>query len=412
MAFIKEILQREAFIKAEISVDEFMRENELEDSYIVQSLIFDKIVYPDEESVLVWVKKNNFNMELLEDNDKNFTVVNLDSSEFVNDTLKGVEIGNGIMAVVGLLKVFAIQSMDRSFLSLGNDDKNIKFSDSLPHIIELAKVVKGFHANYGEVELTSKMLQSFADNFDNEVVGVDLMIDYDHNQAKAAGWIKSVFMSVDNDILYGEVKWTPKGAQTLSDRDFRYFSPEFSLNYVHPHTGIQHGPTLLGGGLVNRPFLKMDAIVSFKEKQNNQGNKMENISLSEHNVKVSGLEKTISDFKLSENTLKSVVEGQKTDIKTLSEKIDSMEKNQKEVEAKAANDRLFSENKINKAQLDALNEGKSLHEVLELSTGMNTEAKGKSSNENSEVKFSESDTAAMNASGLSKEDYTKYVMEA
>jgi len=411
MAFIKDFLQTKAFRKANIEVDEFMRENEIEDTYMVQGLIFDKVVYPDQEAVLLWAEENHFKVELIEENSKSFIVTSLDASEFVKDTLKSLEISNGVMAIVGLLKVFAIQSMDRSFLSLGNEDQTIKFNDSLPHIIELAKVVKGYHANYGEVELTRKMLQSFADNFDNEVVGVDLMIDYDHSQAKAAGWIKSVFMSIDGDVLYGEVKWTPKGAQTLSDRDFRYFSPEFSLNYVHPHTGIQHGPTLLGGGLVNRPFLKMEAIVSFKEKNNNQGIKVENISLSEHNVKVSGLEKTISDFKLSENTLKSVVEGQKTDITKLSEKIDLMEKVKKEAELKAANELLFSENKINKAQLDALNEGKTIVEVLSLSTVLNTEAKGKTGSE-SVITFSESDKAAMVASGLNEEDYKKYVLEA
>lgn len=411
MAFIRDFLQTKAFRKANIEVDEIMRENEIEDTYMVQGLIFDKVVYPDQESVLLWAEENHFKVELIEDNKKSFIITSLDASEFVKDTLKTLEISNGVLAIVGLLKVFAIQSMDRSFLSLGNEDQTIKFNDSLPHIIELAKVVKGYHANYGEVELTRKMLQSFAENFDSEVVGVDLMIDYDHNQAKAAGWIKSVFTSIDGDVLYGEVKWTPKGAQTLSDRDFRYFSPEFSLNYVHPHTGKQHGPTLLGGGLVNRPFLKMDAIVSFKENNNNKGIKVENISLSEHNVKVSGLEKTISDFKLSENTLKTVVEGQKTDITKLSEKIDSMEKEKKDADLKAANELLFSENKINKAQLDALNEGKTIVEVLSLSTVMNTEAQGKTGSE-SVVTLSENDKSAMKASGLNEEDYKKYVLEA
>jgi len=413
MAFIRDFLVQKSFQKAIIDVDSFMKENDIEDSYMVQGMIFDKVVYPDQEAVLIWADDNHFKVELIEENEKSFIVTSLDESEFVRDTLKTLEIANGVIAIVGLLKVFAIQNNDRSFLSLGNDDNNIKFSDSLPHIIELAKVVKGYHANYGEVELTSKMLQSFADNFDEEVVGVDLMIDYDHNQAKAAGWIKSVFMSIDGTTLYGEVKWTPKGAQTLSDRDFRYFSPEFSLNYTHPHTGIQHGPTLLGGGLVNRPFLKMDAIVSFKENQNNnQGIIVDNISLSEHNTKVSGLEKTISDLKLSENTLKSVVDGQKAEVTKLSEKIDLMEKEKKDAAEKAANEKLFSENKINKAQLVALNEGKSVVEVLALSTTMNSNAQGGSNDGEQSVTFSDSDTAAMNASGLSKEEYAKYVLEA
>ncbi|MCK5454698.1 MAG: hypothetical protein KAJ16_10070, partial [Calditrichia bacterium] len=105
-----------------------MRENEIEDTYMVQGLIFDKVVYPDQESVLLWAEENHFKVELIEDNEKSFIVTSLDASEFVKDTLKTLEISNGVLAIVGLLKVFAIQSMDRSFLSLGNEDQTIKFN--------------------------------------------------------------------------------------------------------------------------------------------------------------------------------------------------------------------------------------------------------------------------------------------
>lgn len=413
MAFIRDFLINKAFTKASVDVDKLMQDNELEDTYMVQSLIFDKVVFDTEESVLIWAKEHWFDVELLEDKDQNFTVTSLGVNDFVSNTLKTIEISNGVIAIAGLLKIFAIDLNDRTFLSLGNEDKTIKFNDSLPHIIEVAKVVKGYHASYGEVELTKGDLQSFVSNFKDNVTGVDLMIDYDHGQAKAAGWIKDVFLSMDESTMYAEVKWTPKGAQALSDRDFRYFSPEFTLGYTHPHTLKEHGPTLLGGGLVNRPFLKMDAIVSFNDKNNKpKGKTMETISLSDHNSKVLGLEKAISDLKLSEATNKTVLDAQKNEVVSLNEKISSMEKENADRDAKVANEKLFSENKINKAQLDALNEGKTLLEVLALSEVMNTNAKGKTSNGNSDFQFSENDKAAMNASGLSEEDYKKYVLEA
>jgi phage I-like protein len=322
--------------------------------------------------------------------------------------MKTINIGTGLDAVVGVLKQDAVEGgCNDVFLSLRNDD-TIKLSGSLPHIIELAKVVNGTHVNYGKVEITTEMLQSFAHNFNEGVVGVDLMIDYDHEQRGAAGWVKSVFVSMDGSTLFGEVKWTPKGAQCLSDREFRYFSPEFTLNYVHPHTGVSHGPTMLGGGLVNRPFLKMDAIVTFKETINNSKEvTMETIALNEHKAITSDLEKTISDFKLSEEKAKKLIEGQKDEITKLSTELKEIKEAKEKAELEAKHEKLFSEGKISKAQLTALNEGKDMYEVLALSEKLTTEPNGKDG-ENPVIELSESDEKACKALGISKEDYVKY----
>ena len=389
------------YYKALDQIETALQEAGIEEDAVFQAITFDSEKFT-EETAKLWAREHYFNIV----SNEGTAIVVLDESEFVTDTLKEFEIEDGITARVGLLKMDLVEGANDCFLSLRNDHSmNIKLSEDTPHIIELATVVNGYHASYGEVNITKEMLRSFVKNFREGVVGVDLMIDYDHNQSEAAGWIKSVFLSSDETKLYGEVRWTPQGAKTLSDRAFRYFSPEFTNNYVHPHTGVQHGPTLLGGGLVNRPFLKMDAIIAFKEA--NKGANMETISLAEHKNKVEVLEKKIETLTLSENEAKKIIDSQKEEVKKLSEKIETMEKEKKDAEIKARNEKLFSEGKISKAQLDALNEGKDIYEVLSLSEKMHTTTDGKTSEGNT-IQLSEQELEVCKKFNLTPEQYVKY----
>jgi phage I-like protein len=409
MDYLQNILMEKKYYESMDEVDQLLQDNDVDKNSIIQSLVLSKEVYPNEEDARLFAREHGFVVEEVEETTEAFIIPQLDRSEFVEESMRSIQIRTGITAIVGVLKRDAVENgPSEVYLSLRNEE-GIKLNGNLPHIIELAKVVNGTHVNYGKVEITKEMLQSFARNFNEGVVGVDLMIDYDHEQRGAAGWVKSVFLDRDGNTLLGEVKWTPKGAQCLSDREFRYFSPEFSLNYTHPHTGVQHGPTLLGGGLVNRPFLKMDAIVSFKERNKKQNSevKMETIAMSEHKAITSDLEKQISDYKLSELNVKKVVDGQKEEITKLSEKVKELEAEKKQAEEKAKNEKLFNEGKINAAQLEALNEGKDFYEVLNLSETMNNEPQGATGNQDNVV-LSEADEKAMKAMGLSKEDYVKY----
>lgn len=408
MDLIKNVLLDKEFYKAIDEVEQALQDNEIDFNSVIQSLILDKATFPTEEDARLYVREHGFRVEDVNETETSFIINQLDSSEFIAETLKTIDVANGVIAVVGVLKTDAIEGASSDvFLSLRNDE-SINLNDKLPHVIELAKVVNGTHVNYGKVEITKTMLESFMRNFNEGVVGVDLMIDYDHEQRGAAGWVKSVFLSLDETTMYGEVKWTPKGAQCLSDREFRYFSPEFSLNYVHPHTGVSHGPTLLGGGLVNRPFLKMDAIVAFNNKPKKEEVKMDTIALNEHNAIKADLEKKVAEFSLSEEKAKKVIEGQGDEIKKLSEKVDELVAEKKETELKAKNEKLFNEGKISKAQLDALNEGKDLYEILSLTEKLNTEPKGKVDTAEPTVQLSEADKAACKALNISEEDYIKY----
>jgi hypothetical protein len=407
MNLIRNILVDQKFYESLEEVDKYLEGVGAEEGSMVQSLIFDKEVFETQAEATDWAVNHGFIAEKVDETNKpsllqetlssislenTYRIRQLDPSEFMDSSMKTIEIRRGVKAVIGLLKRDTVQDM---YLSLRNED-TIKLSVDIPHIIEIARVIKGNHRQFGEIEITKDILKSFVRNFNDSVVGIDLAIDFDHDRKEAAGWLKSVFLNFDETTLLGEVRWSPKGALALSDREFRYFSPEFTLNYVHPHTGEKHGATLLGGALVNRPFLKMDAIIGLNHKES----EMEQISLKEHEEKTKALNDEIEALKLSTEESKKLVEEKDAEIKKLSdenislnEKVEEFKKKEERKTFEDKCNKLFSENKINKAQLDAMLEGKDHFEVLSLSSDMNTKAKGENKENNETVSLSEKEKA-------------------
>lgn len=138
---------------------------------------------------------------------------------------------------------------------------------SAPAKIQLFRVGKFYHAEYGEFEITPKTLAEIKKNFEAKVRGIDLALDYRHdNEDVAAAWIKSLELQDDGKSLWAEVDWTPRGKQVVQDKEFRYISPEFSFAYKDNETLKDHGPTLLGAGLTNRPVIKkMEPVAQLSE---------------------------------------------------------------------------------------------------------------------------------------------------
>lgn len=110
------------------------------------------------------------------------------------------------------------------------------------------------HPTYGEINITPERVQRFASNVKANVRGQDLNIDYDHVTGKAAGWVKDA--DARSDGLYLAVQWTPDAHKMLSNKEYRYFSPEFVDSWTHPQTKQKHADVVFGGALTNRPFLK------------------------------------------------------------------------------------------------------------------------------------------------------------
>ncbi len=58
--------------------------------------------------------------------------------------------------------------------------------------------------------------------------GVDLVVDYEHQtlkgvEAPAAGWVKE--LKLEDGAITAVVEWTPRGAQYLENKEYRYLSP-------------------------------------------------------------------------------------------------------------------------------------------------------------------------------------------
>ena len=82
-----------------------------------------------------------------------------------------------------------------------------------------------------------------------------VFIDFNHDDSEASGWITGFYWAGADPEAGGvraKVEWTKAGEEALQGRNFRKFSPTFTLN----SKGEIEGTTLNAGGLVNRPAFK------------------------------------------------------------------------------------------------------------------------------------------------------------
>jgi phage I-like protein len=97
--------------------------------------------------------------------------------------------------------------------------------------------------------------------------GADLPIDYDHQSltaeekagpVPAAGWIKE--LQAREDGIWARVEWTPRAAELLVHREYRYLSPVFRYQAKDGRV-----VALSGAGLTHNPNLYLQAAASRKE---------------------------------------------------------------------------------------------------------------------------------------------------
>lgn len=101
--------------------------------------------------------------------------------------------------------------------------------------------------------------------------GVDLVVDYEHQtlkgtEAPAAGWVKELKM--EDGYIKAVVDWTPRGAQYLENKEYRYISPVVT---VSKQTGAAMGLHSLA--LTNTPAIeKMNPIINSDTFEGGQDN--------------------------------------------------------------------------------------------------------------------------------------------
>ena len=60
----------------------------------------------------------------------------------------------------------------------------------------------------------------------------------------AAGWFKGLELRENGDELWGEVEWTPKAAEAIRNKEYRFVSPSFVKDHTTrtaPRSGVSFG---------------------------------------------------------------------------------------------------------------------------------------------------------------------------
>lgn len=279
-------------------------------------------------------------------------------------------------------------------------------SQDVPDQVQVLRVGKFNHPNYGTFEITKQVLSEMKSNFDKRVRGIDVGFDYYHKSDEdASGWPENLELREGGTELWAtKVRWTPTAKRKLAERELRYFSPDFTFKWVDPETGETHSNVLFGGGLTNRPFVKeMAAIVA--DENTERGNTMTDLEKAQAKVK----ELEAQNVKLSEDkaaletqvkaaapademaALKAEIEKLKAEnealkakeANALAEKVKSDEA-AKLAEKKADFQKLLTEGKVVAAQEEAYLKG-DVTAMMKLSQPVNLKGNGTSAGHKDET---------------------------
>lgn len=129
--------------------------------------------------------------------------------------------------------------------------------------IEMLREGKYKHPWYGDLDFNRKYLLKLIENFLNDVVDREIAFDSSHAPWEGAtGWLKTLSLRrrIFKDrkrryVLTGDVKPTKWGKDLVEGERFKYYSIEVNDKFEDKETGEDYGPTIMGGGLTNRPFI-------------------------------------------------------------------------------------------------------------------------------------------------------------
>ncbi len=139
-------------------------------------------------------------------------------------------------------------------------------SPAIPDTIHLIPIGQWEHDLYGPILITNADIREFAQNFNAGIrKGVPITAGHEgFEELPAVGWITKV--EVRDDGLWGEVDWNKLGTGILTDRQFKFFSPEFYRDYEDPQTHQIYRNVIVGGALTKSPYFKELEAVVFSDK--------------------------------------------------------------------------------------------------------------------------------------------------
>lgn len=109
----------------------------------------------------------------------------------------------------------------------------------------------------------------------SQKMGVDLMLDKNHEDEEAMGWFDINSLEVKNDGIFAALTLTPKGEELVKNRAFRYLSPAYVVE-AFKENGLMVIERIASVGLVNRPNLLSQALN--KETKIKEDNTMDEVA--------------------------------------------------------------------------------------------------------------------------------------
>lgn len=136
----------------------------------------------------------------------------------------------------------------------------------VPDTIHLIPIGAWEHDSYGPIIINAADIREYVQNF-NQKVRKGVFITAGHEgfqELPAVGWVVSV--EARDTGLWGVVEWTPEGKRLLSDKAFKFFSPELCRDYEDPETHQFYRNVMTGGALTKSPYFKELEAIVFSEK--------------------------------------------------------------------------------------------------------------------------------------------------
>lgn len=144
------------------------------------------------------------------------------------------------------------------------DDKSI--DPAIPDKIHLIPIGQWEHDLYGPIIINNSDIREFQQNF-NAGVRNGVFITAGHEgfqELPAVGWITEV--ESRDDGLWGSVAWNPSGEKALTEKEFKFFSPEMCRDYEDPQTHEFYRNVITGGALTKSPYFKELQQIVFSDK--------------------------------------------------------------------------------------------------------------------------------------------------
>lgn len=123
--------------------------------------------------------------------------------------------------------------------------------------VQIARVGEYWDCRWDNpVSLTIALFKAVIARFKSD--GIDIVFDINHasvwfGEAPAMAWADD--LKIENNALYAHIKeWTPKGAEAVRNKEYRYISPTFSWSSVDRKSG-KLGPALHSVALTNTPVI-------------------------------------------------------------------------------------------------------------------------------------------------------------